>query len=101
MSDTYIRERKKQIRIVLVAYTVSLVLRLVVLLIDHFLKDYFECEEVEGVVIITSSSLFGQAVLCLIEINQLIPHVIIPVALYVVPLQKSLTSSQLSLVRWP
>lgn len=88
------RERKKQIVIVLIAYSISLLLRGSILLLTYVLRDLFQCEECEGVYILTSDYGFGQFLLILIEINQLIPHIVIPVALYIVPFQKMNRSSK-------
>lgn len=86
-SDQYVNERKKQIWLVLLAYTSSVILRGVILLMTSLLDDYFECSSCEGIYILTSDNAIGQFLLVLIELNQLIPHVVIPVALYVIPVK--------------
>jgi hypothetical protein len=47
--------------------------------------------------IITSDDPLGQIVLYIVEINQLIPHLIIPVALYVIPFKKNRKSTEVFL----
>ncbi len=89
MSDQYIRERKKQIKLVLGAYTLSLFLRAFVLIFNLASPDdEFTCLDCESAKIITSDFWIGQFVLVIVEINQLIPHLVIPVALYVIPIKK-------------
>jgi hypothetical protein len=39
--------------------------------------------------IITSDLIIGQIILVIVEINQLIPHLVIPIALYVIPAKVS------------
>lgn len=39
----------------------------------------------------------GQVILVIVEINQLIPHLIIPIALYVIPVKTIRKSADLSL----
>ena len=85
ITDSYIRERKKQIKLVLSAFTISLLLRAIILIFNINFDDYFICSECEGVFILTSDQAMGQFLLVLIEINQLIPHIIIPIALFVIP----------------
>jgi hypothetical protein len=63
-------------------------MRSLVLLFVSLFNDYFDCNDCEGVFIITSDYSFGQFILVLVEINQLIPHIIIPIALYIVPIQR-------------
>lgn len=98
VSDQYAKERKKQIQLVLAAYTLSLLLRGTVLGFNFNWDDYFTCTDFEGVYIVTSDRFIGQAMLVLIEINQLLPHLIIPVALYIIPVKRSSKSSDLHLV---
>jgi hypothetical protein len=75
--------------LVLSAYTVSLILRGAVLIFNLNETDgYFECTDCEGVTILTSDYFLGQLVLVVVEINQLIPHLVIPIALYVIPVKK-------------
>jgi hypothetical protein len=89
VSDQYIRERKKQIKLVLAAYTLSLCLRAFILVFNLAADDdEFTCTDFESVKIITSDYAVGQIVLVIVEINQLIPHLIIPIALYVIPINK-------------
>ena len=89
IKDQYIQERKKQIKLVLSAFTISLFLRAVVLGFNFNSDDYFNCFDCEGVKIITSDLVIGQIILVLVELNQLIPHLVIPIALYVIPAKLS------------
>ncbi len=74
---------------VLVTYIFSLIIRLIVSIVTIFMwDDFFDCSQVENAFIITSDYALGQVVLIFAEINQLLPHVVIPIAMYVVPLQK-------------
>jgi hypothetical protein len=41
----------------------------------------------EGIYIITSDYFLGQFMLILIEVNQLLPHIIIPLAVFMVPMK--------------
>lgn len=67
-------------------YLVSMVIRAVVSVILVFMwDDFFTCSSIENVYIITSDYAFGQIVLIFSEINQLLPHVVIPIAMYVIP----------------
>ena len=52
--------------------------------------------ECEGVYILTSDQALGQFMLILIEINQLIPHLIIPIALYIIPIKNTRKSTELN-----
>lgn len=73
----------------LVAYIISLLLRLFVSLVTIiFLEKLFTCTRIDGVSIITSDSASGQIVLVISEFNQLLPHIVIPIAMYLVPLRK-------------
>jgi hypothetical protein len=75
--------------LVLIAYTVSLFLRGAILIFNLSKTDeYFECTDCEGVTILTSDYFLGQLVLVVVEINQLIPHLVIPIALFVIPVKK-------------
>ena len=79
----------KQIKIVLAAYIISLTLRVMVSLSTFLFNDYlFECEIVDDVSIITSNKALGQIVLVISEFNQLLPHIVIPIAMYLVPLRR-------------
>lgn len=51
--------------------------------------DIFDCNQVDNAFIITSDYAAGQIILIFAQINQLLPHVVIPIAMYVVPLQKA------------
>lgn len=62
-----------------------------------FWEDLFDCVQEEGVYIITSDFAIGQIVLIFAEVNQLLPHVVIPIAMYVVPLQKITRSKSIKL----
>lgn len=74
---------------VLVTYIFSLVIRLVVSIVTIFMwDDFFDCTLIDNAFIITSDYAFGQVILTFAEINQLLPHVVIPIAMYVVPLQR-------------
>lgn len=98
VSDQYIRERKKQIKLVLGAYTISLFLRAFVLTFNLAADDnMFTCVDCESVKIITSDYFIGQFVLIIVEVNQLIPHLVIPVALYVIPFKKLRRTSDINL----
>jgi hypothetical protein len=89
VSDQYIKERKKQIKLVLAAYTLSLCLRAFVLIFNLTADDsMFTCVDCQSVKIITSDFWVGQFALVVVEINQLIPHLVIPIALYVIPIKK-------------
>ena len=41
----------------------------------------------EGIYIITSDYFLGQFMLIMIEVNQLLPHIIIPLAVFMVPMK--------------
>lgn len=98
MSDQYIRERKKQIKLVLGAYTISVFLRAFVLIFNLVADDdMFTCVDCESAKIITSDYFIGQFVLVIVEINQLIPHMVIPVALYVIPIKMLRRTSDINL----
>lgn len=87
--NSYFQERMKQIRIVLFAYIISLFVRFILsILTIFFLNKLFKCVRIENVSIITSVSGFGQALLVIGEINQLLPHIVIPIAMYLIPLRK-------------
>ena len=97
VSDQYIKERKKQIKLVLAAYTVSLVLRASILGFNIAFSECFECNTYDDVKIITSDYPLGQVVLVIVEINQLIPHLVIPIALYVIPIKSNRRSTEVFL----
>ncbi len=80
------------------AYTLSLFLRAFVLIFNLAVSDdMFTCVDCETVKIITSDYFIGQFVLVIVEINQLIPHLVIPVALYVIPVRKLRRTSDINL----
>lgn len=81
----------------LIAYTISLILRGFVLIFNLAYGDYIDCTECEGIKIITSDYAIGEIVLVIIEINQLIPHLIIPIALYVIPVRRNRKSTDVIL----
>lgn len=89
LSDQFTIERKKQIYAVMIIYGLSLLIRTFLLIISISIEDsdLVQCENVEGIMIITSDYFLGQLVLILIEINQLLPHIIIPIAIFVVPMR--------------
>ena len=79
----------RQIKIVLSAYIISLFLRLSVSLVTLlFLDDLFTCTRIDGVSIITSDQPIGQVILVVSEFNQLLPHIVIPIAMYLIPLER-------------
>lgn len=87
--ELYYKEKVKQIKIVLTAYVISLFLRVMVSLSTFLFNDYlFECDRVDGVSIITSEKPIGQIVLVISEFNQLLPHIVIPIAMYLVPFRR-------------
>lgn len=58
-------------------------------MVTVFMWDFvFECNIIDGVFIITSEQFVGQFILVLAAINELVPHVAIPITMYVVPLRK-------------
>lgn len=59
--------------------------------------SYFDCTEYNDVYILTSDLIWGQFLLVLIEINQLIPHLIIPVALFIIPAGKLSNKDKITL----
>lgn len=80
------------------AYTISLFLRAFVLIFNLAADDnMFTCVDCENVKIITSDYFVGQLVLVIVEVNQLIPHLVIPVALYVIPFKKLSRTSEINL----
>lgn len=81
----------------LAAYTVSLILRGAILIFNIAFSDCFECNTYDDVKIITSDYLLGQIVLVIVEINQLIPHLVIPIALYVIPIESNRRSTEVFL----
>lgn len=89
LSDQFTIERRKQVFTVLAIYTVSLVIRVMLLLVAVFIEDtdLVQCQELDGIFIVTSDYVLGQIVLISIEINQLLPHLIIPLAVFIVPMK--------------
>lgn len=81
----------------LIAFSASLVLRGVVLIFSINWDSFIQCDFIEDVYIITSDQFIGQFILILIEINQLIPHLVIPIALYIIPVRKRRLSVDLKL----
>lgn len=81
----------------LVAYTASLLLRAFILVFNMAFSECFECNTYDDVKIITSDYPLGQVVLVIVEINQLIPHLVIPIALYVIPIKSNRSSTEVFL----
>jgi hypothetical protein len=79
------------------AFSLSLILRAVVLIFSINWDSFINCECVEEVYILTSDQFIGQFILVLIEINQLIPHLVIPIALFIIPVRKRRLSVDLKL----
>ena len=69
-------------------YTSSLLLRALLIFLTDFFDNYFDCDQVEEVYIITSAYALGQITLIFVQLNQLIPHVMIPIALFIIPIQR-------------
>lgn len=90
LSDQFITDRKKQITAVISFYTLSLVIRTFLLFVSIFIEDsdLIQCQNLEDTVIITSDYFLGQFVLVLIEINQLLPHLVIPLAIFIIPMRR-------------
>lgn len=83
---------------VLIVYVASLVIRLLVSIFTIFMwDDLFDCSQVDGVYIITSDYASGQVILIFSEINQLLPHVVIPIAMYVIPLRRMTKTKDIKL----
>ena len=61
-------------------------------------SDLIQCEQYDSVYIVTSDYIFGQIILVIIEINQLLPHLIIPVALVIVTARAKRKRSMLVIV---
>lgn len=71
------------------AYTISLILRLIFTIVTFILfKQIFCCRNEQGIYILTSDYLIGQILLILESLDQLLPHIVIPFAMYVIPLRK-------------
>lgn len=88
--DIYIKERKKQIYLVLSVFLLSLIFR-TALSVTYTVQgeDFITCSTIdEQIVIITSDSVAGQIVLVIESFNELLPHIVIPIAMYIVPLRK-------------
>lgn len=83
---------------VLSVYVISLVLRFFISMVTIFLWDtLFNCDQIDSVYILTSDTVSGQLVLIFSEVNQLLPHVVIPIAMYVVPLQRMRSTKEFTL----
>ncbi len=89
LSDQFTIERKKQVFTILAVYTMSLVIRVILLIVSIFIEssDLIKCQEMDGIYIITSDYFMGQFMLIMIEVNQLLPHIIIPLAVFMVPMK--------------
>lgn len=88
--DIYIRERKKQIYLVLSVFLLSLIFR-TALSVTYTVQgqDFITCSLIDNqIIIITSDSVAGQIVLVIESFNELLPHIVIPIAMYIVPLRK-------------
>lgn len=86
----------------MIIYAISLLIRTFLLIISISIddSDLLECENSEGIMIITSDYFLGQLVLILIEINQLLPHIIIPIAIFVVPMKSKNKTQSLIVVNF-
>ena len=60
------RERKHQIKLVLIGYSICLILRAFVLFFNLNFDEFFICSEVDGIIILTSDQWIGQVVLVII-----------------------------------
>lgn len=83
---------------VLLTYFISLLIRLITTVLTIFMwKKLFSCERIDNSSIITSDHVEGQVILVFQSINELLPHVVIPIAMYVIPLRKIDRSKSITL----
>lgn len=97
--DRFIKERRRQILLILLAYTVTISLRMVcIIMYEIQFSKSIECVYVEEVAhVLRSTNGLGQFVLILNQITQTIPHILLPIILYVIPSSTFKPGDQISL----
>lgn len=84
--DRYFRQRKLQIRLILISYSLSMLLRIIWIIMSAlYSNDNISCTLVDQASILNSPTVLGNAIMTINSISDLIPHFLLPVALYVIP----------------
>lgn len=84
-SDRYFVERRRQITLILTTYSLTILLRLIWILLNEIYSDDLSCTLVEQVYIVDSDTILGNFIIVINFVIDLLPHVLLPIAMYVIP----------------
>ena len=86
MGDRYYRDRLRQITLILFSYSLTILLRIVWFILNGvYRNNQITCTLIDQATIINSNSFVGNLILSINSIIDLIPHILLPIALYVIP----------------
>lgn len=84
--DRYLRQRKLQIRLILISYSLTMLLRIIwTVLSELYSNDNISCTIIDQASILNSPTLLGNITMMINSVGDLIPHFLLPIALYVIP----------------
>lgn len=84
--DRYLRQRKLQIRLILISYSLTMLLRIIwTVLSELYSNDNISCTIIDQASILNSPNLLGNIIMMINSVGDLIPHFLLPIALYVIP----------------
>jgi hypothetical protein len=84
-TDRYFIERRRQITLILVTYSLTMVLRVVWIVLNVVYSDDISCTLVQQAYIIDSDTVLGNFILAVNFVIDLLPHVLLPIAMYIIP----------------
>jgi hypothetical protein len=88
-TDSYFKDRKRQIMLILFSYTLTIILRIIWLILNNvFFDDNISCSLIDQATVINSDTILGNLILAINSIIELLPHMLLPIALYIIPSPK-------------
>lgn len=89
MEDQYIKQRKKQITIVIFSYSSTIILRILAIILNNIFSSKIKCTFIDNAFINGSDNFLGQSIIIINSIIELIPHILLPIAMYIIPATKN------------
>lgn len=77
--------RIKQTRLLIIAFTINVVVGLLECLVISIPNKAVSCQT-EGISFLKANNALGIAILAIKDLSQLVPHLFIPIILYIIPL---------------
>ena len=86
--DDYIVQRRKQLIVILTTFTISIFIRVLWFALSETINDAVSCVETQGLCILRGNNALGEVILCLGLSVPLVAPLLLPFALYVIPISR-------------